>query len=259
MSDHDTRNEKGSMAHTTYIDAVKAVIDHLQTIRDTAIDEAADRIVRSVLHGGAIFCSGIGHGIDHDFTHRAGGLALIRSLSFEFTLNDGVADCLKDRPRDVPFDRLAQTVRLALRGGALRSGDVVLIGSVSGRNPRPVEIALGCRELGIQTIGLTSLKYTQRVKSAHPSGKRLFEVVDVVIDNGAPYGDASVAIPGLDVESALPVSGVGALIAGWMLFEQVARKMVAAGSPPTVFKSVNREGGREFYEACLKRFHERGY
>lgn len=247
------------MAHATYIEAVNAVVGHLASIRETAMDRAAELIVTSVRNGGAVFCSGIGHGIDHDFTHRAGGLALVRPLSFEFTLNDDVADCLKDRPREAPVDRLAETVRLGLRGGNLRAGDVVLIGSVSGRNPRPVEIALGCRELGIRTIGLTSLKYTRKVQSAHPSGKRLFEVVDVVIDNGAPYGDASVSIPGLDVEAALPVSGVGALIAGWMLFELVARKMVAAGTPPTVFKSVNREGGREFYEACLKRFHERGY
>jgi len=68
-----------------------------------------------------------------------------------------------------------------------------------------------------------------------------------------------VAIPGLAVEAALPVSGVGTLVAGWMLWEQVIRKMVAAGAPPTVFMSVNRDGGRAFYDECMKQFNARGY
>ena len=90
----------------------------------------------------------------------------------------------------------------------------------------------------------------------HPDSGRC---LDVAIDHGAPYGDAAVALPGLDLDAALPVSGVGALVAGWMLWEQVVRKMVAAGEPPTVFMSLNREGGQAFYESCLKRYNERGY
>jgi uncharacterized phosphosugar-binding protein len=145
-----------------------------------------------------------------------------------------------------------------VRASNLRPGDVMLLGSVSGRNRIPVELGLACREAGVKVIGLTSLVYTEQVESLHPSGKKLKDVADVVIDNGAPYGDAAVEIPGIEV-TALPVSGVSMTVAGWLLWETVMEKMAAQGEPPTVFMSANRPGGMDFLLASQKRFAERGY
>lgn len=142
--------------------------------------------------------------------------AIMQALSFSFTINDPVPDCLKNRPQPLNFDREIESVRFALRAGNLRPGDLVAVGSVSGRNVRPVEIAIACRELGIKTIGFTSLAYTAKVTSAHPSGKKLADVVDVVIDNGAPFGDAAVSIAGYDFD-LMPVSGVSMTVGGWLI------------------------------------------
>ncbi|MBM3496320.1 MAG: sugar isomerase domain-containing protein, partial [Armatimonadetes bacterium] len=151
-----------------------------------------------------------------------------------------------------------EAVRAALRTGNLRAGDVVVVGSVSGRNVRPVEIALVCRDIGVRTIGLTSMAYTARVEPLHPSGKRLCDAVDVAIDIGAPYGDAAMAIPGIEVAVG-PVSGVGFAVAGWLIWERVMSRMGEAGQAPTVFMSVNREGGQDYYERARRQFGERGY
>ena len=43
-------------------------------------------------------------------------------------------------------------IRCAVRTSQLRAGDVVLVGSVSGRNRMPVELAIQCREIGAKVV-----------------------------------------------------------------------------------------------------------
>lgn len=133
-----------------------------------------------------------------------------------------------------------------------------MLGSVSGKNRVPVELAIACRERGVKTIGLTSLAYTQQVESLHPSGKKLCDVVDVVLDNGAPYGDAAVEIPGYN-HKLLPVSGVACAVIGHMLWGRVMEKMAENGKPATVFQSVNRPTGVADLQQAEKQYNERGY
>ena len=246
------------MTPLRYLDAVRSVLDRLEHTQLPAIDRAADLVVHALTHGGAVFCAAIGHGNEHDFLNRAGGLAAVQAFACNFSTTDSVAECLRDRPRAAPLDRDLESVRLAVKAGNLRTGDVMVVGSVSGRNRYPVELALACRALGVKVVGLTSLAYTARVQSIHPSGKKLCDVADVVIDNGAPYGDAAVDIPGFDLK-LLPVSGVAMTVIGWMLWGRVMEKMAADGNPPTVFKSVNCKGGPEHYERSRAEYNRRGY
>jgi uncharacterized phosphosugar-binding protein len=222
------------------------------------VENAADLVTNALLNGGAVYCAAIGHGNENDFIQRAGGLAAVNPFTFNSVVTSPTAECLKDRPRETECECDIETVRLAVRSSNLRAGDVIMIGSVSGRNRTPVELAMACREIGVRVIGLTSLDYTSRVESCHPSGNRLCDVSDVVIDNGAPYGDAAVRIVGYNSE-VLPVSGVSMIVIGWMVWGLVMEKMARAEKPATVFVSVNREGGQEMLEKSLARFNERGY
>jgi uncharacterized phosphosugar-binding protein len=246
------------VASFRYLEAVRKVIAHFEETQAPAIERAADMVIESITHGGTVYCADIGHSNQHDFLNRAGGLAAVQGFSFSFSLNDLVAECNADRPRPEPFERDLETIRFAVKASNLRAGDVMLLGSVSGKNRHPVELALACRAMGVKVIAFTAMEYTRQVESLHPSGKRLFEVADVAIDNGAPYGDAAVEIPGLEIK-ALPISGVAMTIAGWLLWERVIEKMAAAGDPPTVFMSVNREGGPEHYKQMREQFNRRGY
>jgi uncharacterized phosphosugar-binding protein len=159
------------------------------------------------------------------------------------------------RSRDVGA---MKEIRAGVATRNLCAGDVMLIGSVSGRNRDPIEFALACREKGIQTIGLTALAYSRQVASAHPSGQKLCDVVDVAIDIGAPYGDAIIEIPGYEIK-LLPVSGVANAVAGHLIFGTVMEKMASLGHPATVFMSVNREGGPDFHQKAVEQFKARGY
>ena len=246
------------MSAESYADAVRGILAHLDTTQGPAVEQAAELIVHALTHGGAVFCAEIGHGNQMDFLNRAGGLAAVQAFNVSCNINDPVAECLRDRPGGAAEDRELAAVRFAVQHSNLRAGDVLLLGSVSGKNSRPVELALACLERGVKTIGFTAMPYTAQVSSLHPSGKKLCEVVDVVIDQGAPFGDAAVAIPGIPVD-VCPVSGVASLIAGWMIWERVMRRMAAAGDPPSVFMSFNRPGGQEFYDASKATYQQRGY
>ena len=241
-----------------YLQAVRGILDHLERTQLPAVDRAADLVIAALTHGGTVRCAGIGHSNEADFINRAGGLAAVQPFTFGFNLNDPVAEALKDRPRPEPCERDLETIRFAVHASNLRAGDVLLLGSVSGRNRAPVELARACRDRGVKVVGFTSLDYTARVTSFHPSGQKLCDVCDVVIDNGAPYGDAAVSVPGFS-EKMLPVSGVAMIVAGWMLWGRVMERMAAAGNPPSVYISINREDGKEFYDRNRAEYNRRGY
>lgn len=245
------------MVPSEYGEAVRKITWHLENTQLNAIEQAADLVAAALRNKGCVYCSGIGHGNEGDFLGRAGGLAAVQRFSCEIRAEAPKPDALKERDGELSASE-GEKIRMALKAARLRAGDVMLLSSVSGRNSGPIELALACGEVGIKTIGLTSMVYTRQVTSAHPSEKKLYEVVDVAIDNGAPFGDAAVEIAGYDF-ALLPVSGVAMTIAGWMLWGRVMEMMAETGEKPTVFMSANRPGGPECYQTAIRRFAEKGY
>lgn len=248
------------MFHDDYLNAVHAVSLHLDACAP-ALDAAAHLVVEALANGQALFTAEVGHSNQNDWVNRAGGLAALRHFRFSVTVGDPPPGKLVDRPRPGSAPAVQadlENVRHAVRISQLRPGDVMMVGSVSGRNRAPVELALACRDAGVRVIGFTSFAYTERVVSLHPSGLRLKDAVDVAIDIGAPYGDAAVAIDGYAMP-LLPVSGVGAIMAGWMIFERVVREMARRGTPPAVFQSANREGGEAAMRTTNALCDARGY
>lgn len=112
--------------------------------------------------------------------------------------------------------------------------------------------------MGIHTIGFASIAYTARIDSDHPSGKKLADVVDVVVDNGAPYGDAAVEIEGYDFP-LMPVSGASMVVGGRVIRGRAMELMAGRGKPASVFMSLNRADGREVHDRNLERFNKLGY
>ena len=242
------------MIPTKYLEAVRAVLTHLENSQLPVIERAADLVVQALQTNGVIYCWEIGHGIEGDFIHRAGGLAAVHPFHCRLDLADKSPQC---QGRANP-NRDLEIIRFGVQTSNLRAGDVLVLGSVSGKTRAPVELALACRAKGVTTIGLTALAYTRHVESLHPSGKKLCDVVDVVIDNGSPYGDAAVEIPGYAYK-LLPVSGVACAVCGHMLWGRVMEKMAAAGKPATVFQSANRPTGVEDLKKAEQQYNERGY
>ncbi len=246
------------MVPLQYLDAVRGVLDHLEKTQLDGVEQAATLVANSLRGGGAVYCAAIGHSNEADFINRAGGLASVQPFSHTFQVRAPISPALAKRPRPEPVEEDLEAIRLAVRTSALRAGDVMFVGSVSGRNRFPVELALACRAAGVKVVAFTSLAYTRRVTSAHPSGKKLCDVADVVIDNGAPYGDAAVDVPGYS-EKMLPVSGASMVVIGWLVWGRVMELTAAAGDPASTYISVNRPDGQAWYDKSKSNYERKGY
>jgi uncharacterized phosphosugar-binding protein len=137
----------------------------------------------------------------------------------------------------------------------IQRGDVLILHSESGRNHVSIDAAVRARELGARIIVLTNLNTTKAVSSRHPSGKNLYELADLVMDNCGCVGDASLLIPGVPQKVGPTSTAVGAVILNAVMVQAVEYVVEQGGIPP-VFVSANMDGGDEYNESVLKAYRE---
>lgn len=123
-----------------------------------------------------------------------------------------------------------------LRNYALDARDSALIVSSSGAGVVPVEMAEHFKRRGVHVVALMSRAHANASNSRRADGRKLGDFADLVLDTGAPVGDAMVRIEGLDTPVA-PGSTVGGALIVNALKAEVAARLTAAGSPPTVLSA----------------------
>src|SRR3954467_2974096 len=95
-----------------------------------------------------------------------------------------------------------------LRNFDISPKDSALVASSSGCNVVPIEMAEGFRKRGVKVIVIVSKRHAEATTSRHPVGKKLQDFADIVLDTGAPTGDAMIQLPKLETPVA-PGSTVG--------------------------------------------------
>ena len=117
---------------------------------------------------------------------------------------------------------------------------MLVVASNSGRNACPVELAMVAKERSVRTIAVLNSEHSAKWASRHPSGKRLGDVVDLVIDNCGVEGDACILLPGsgLSVGATSTVSGC---VIMQMIACRVAEMLDASGSQPELYQSSNAD------------------
>jgi len=232
-------------------------IDELQaTIRTTqrpAIEAAGAAIAEAAAKGQAVHLYDTGHIIDHELIHRAGGLFLMKQLRFSLQMDNPIRS--RDyQGKNKSMEGLSEYV---LRASNVMPGDVLIMGSVSGKSVESVDLALAAKAYGVTVIVLTSLGYSKQVKSDHSSGKRLFEIGDIVLDNCAPLGDAMLEVEGLEPR-VMPASGMSAAYILWAVTAEAIERMLAKGIQPSIYKSYNNDGWG--YNAEIEKIYQKeGY
>jgi uncharacterized phosphosugar-binding protein len=115
--------------------------------------------------------------------------------------------------------------------------DSALVISSSGCNVVPIEIAQGLQARQVRVVVLVSKQHCEATVSKHPSGKKLVDFAEVVLDTGAPAGDAMVGIDGLDTPVS-PGSTVGGCVLVNALKAEVAQRLVQSGQLPQVLTAA---------------------
>lgn len=230
-------------------DTLKKLIDS----QSSQIDNASRLLADTIVNGDSIFSFGASHSfmITEEMVYRTGGLILVNPI-YPHGMN------LSVRPLTLTsqLERIVGLGRELLAHSAAKAGDVLILTSTSGRNAVVVDMALLAREKGIKTIAITSLAYSDGVSSRHPSGKKLAGLADVVIDNGAPYGDAAVELTGFP-QKVGPLSSVTGCALANAIVVGTVQLLVQRGMTPPVFMSANLDGGNEFNAEQLRIYRER--
>ena len=219
-----------------------------------ALDAAIDLMVACIDAGGVIQTFGTGHSeaFAMEIAGRAGGLIPTN----RFALRDIVLR--GDRDVDVltaALEREPWVVDELMATVPVGEHDAFMIASNSGVNGSIVGTALWAKEHGHRVIAVTSLAHTARVEPKHPSGKRLSEVADVVIDNLAPYGDTTLELDGGIGAGA--VSSITAAYIAQLLTLGAASRIVDRGEVPPMYISANIPGGDEHNSVLEDRYRGR--
>lgn len=139
-----------------------------------------------------------------------------------------------------------------LRNFDLRQGGAALVISSSGCNVVPIEIAEIFRSHKIPVVAIVSLRHSNASVSRRSDGKKLSDFADMVLDTGAPIGDAMVQINGMEMPVA-PGSTVGGCLLVNAIKAQIAEYMTRAGSPPIALAAgavVGNQRATEIFEAA---------
>ncbi|WP_415645230.1 sugar isomerase domain-containing protein [Stackebrandtia soli] len=236
-----------------YLAALKGVLDDAASTQRDALADAADRISDSLAAGGVLQAFGTGHSeaLCMELAGRAGGLVPTNRIALRDLVLRGGAD-----PELLGSDKLERDPAIARNLFALTGADpadVFVIASQSGINGSIVEFALAVKEAGHDLIAFTSTEHSLRTPSRHPSGRRLLDIADVVIDNRAPYGDSLLPLPGGD-GSVCAASSISAAMLAQMLVAEVVRRRLAVGDTPPVYLSANVPGGDEHNNTLESRY-----
>lgn len=237
-----------------YNETIDALLRQVRTTQRDNIVKAGRMIADAVAGGACVHVHDTGHIIDSELIFRGGGLILYKR--FKYGLN--VENPVRKRDRDDLDTSMAGLAAYALKASGARPGDVMILGSVSGRNLPVVDLATEAKKFGLKTIVITSMSYSPQVQSDHPSGKRLFELADLVIDNCAPAAEAMMDVEGLPAKFAA-ASGIAAATIMWSVSAVVVETLLEKGITPGVLKSANFPGGNEFNRDVIAQYEREGY
>jgi uncharacterized phosphosugar-binding protein len=240
------------------------VNQYITTITDM-LNRIAEEEAESLAQGGKLLADAIQNdqrifawGSTHssitmqDIFARAGGLMLINGV-----FAPGL-EGLQTFPITLPtaMERMAGYADIVLDNLPIQPGDVLICVSVSGRNAMPIEMARGAKERGLKVIAVTSMAYTTSVESRHPSGRKMYEFADVVLDNKAIPGDALLEAEGAP-QKFCPGSGVTGTAILQCLVAATIEELLKRGVEPPLFLASNVEGGDEYNRRMFEKYRDR--
>src|SRR5690606_7178154 len=110
-----------------------------------------------------------------------------------------------------------------LRNFDVKENDSALIISSSGCNIVPIEMAELFQQKKVKVTAILTQKHAAVSSSKRADGKKLGDFADIIIDTGAPAGDAMVKVPGLDTPVS-PGSTVGGVLIINSIKAELARR-----------------------------------
>ena len=212
-----------------YLENITGILTRIEAEEKAAMWRASDAVADAICADKLVYVFGCGHShlVALDTFYRAGGLACVSAmLDEDLMLHDGAAKSSR-------MEKMPGIGTEVYRRHAAVPGDLVVVISASGKNAAPVEVLRSAKAAGVKTVAISSSAYKSH-------GGVLLDEADIGIDSKVAYGDA--VIPVGDATMGGMSTFAGLFILNSMLIEG-ARKALARGVEPPVYRSGNVEGG----------------
>lgn len=204
-----------------------------------AIQQAAELFSKTILAGRMVHVFGSGHSriMVEEMWPRYGsfpGFNPIVELSLSF---HNLVVGANGQRQAMFLENVSGLAKRILRNFDLSPQDSALVISSSGCNVVPIEIAEEFQRRNVKVVAIISREHSEASESRRPDGKKLQDFAELVLDTGAPVGDAMVKIDGLPTPVA-PGSTVGGCLLVNTIKAEVAARLTAAGEPPKVLTAA---------------------
>jgi len=186
------------------------------------IIKTGELIANAVENGHKIWFSGICHGVEGDVLGRGGGPIFYRTYEAD----------------------------------KVQPGDVLFVSSVSGRTKSVNDLTYDSVSSGVNVIVFTSMEYAAAVDAVHESGKKLYEMATIAIDNCAPAAEAMLDVEGIEAKFAA-ASGIASDYILWSITCIAVEKMLTDGYTPGIYKSAKFPGGNDYNKTVIEPHYEK--
>jgi uncharacterized phosphosugar-binding protein len=223
------------------------------------IHQAADWFAETILAGRMVHVFGSGHSriMVEEMWPRYGSFPGFNPIvELSLTFHNLVVGANGQR-QAMFLENVSGLADRILRNFDLSEIDSALIISSSGCNIVPIEMAEGFQKAGIKVVSIVTQAHSDASASKDARGKKLTDFSDLVLDTGAPAGDAMVPIDGLATPVA-PGSSVGGCMLINAIKAEVAQRLTAAGQPPKVLTAACNVGAEEATRLFESAYDEHG-
>lgn len=192
----------------TYKDTIISLIDTLVDSQAENIEKTACAMAQCIKNDGVIHVFGSGHstGLAMDISKRVGCLVPIHICDPSDCVTFGKISLDDFKDKNNIFERRPGVAQFVYDLYDIRPSDIFFVISNSGINGIGIDFAMLAKQKGHKVIVITSMEHTLAEQSRHPSGKKLYMLGDIVLDNCGPHGDA--LLPTEGVEKVAAVSSI---------------------------------------------------
>jgi uncharacterized phosphosugar-binding protein len=245
-----------------FFSVAREVINKIEKTQVDNLRQVADLYARCIAADGLVHLWGGGHsamGVQETFPRIGSIVGFHPMVELPITYYTNVIGTSGLR-QALFLERVSGYAESVLENYEFGKDDCLAVISSTGINNVAIEIALGAKRRGMPVVAITSLAHQAKTVSRHPSGRKLGDVADFVIDNCTPPGDASIHVEGCDYPTS-STSSLAVVTIVQTLNAMVAERLVKLGHKPLILASPhfveNEKESQHNIEDYYKEFRRR--
>ena len=231
----------------------RTVMDKIETTQTENIRKAAEVMAESIAVGRWVHTFGCGHAtlpIEEMYPRIGGFVGFHPMIEIPLSFFTHIVGEMGVQ-QFVFLEKVEGYGKEIMKSYTFDPRDTMWIFSHSGINNVNIDIALEAKNIGMKVVALSSATEYKNVPTRHSSGKKIFEIADIVIDTCVPARDATIPLKN-HKDCIGPISTMAFVTCVWMIITTIAEILVDKGIKLYIHPSHNVPGDTTAHD----RLHE---